>query len=399
MILLFALIIIFVLIGGGMWGWPLLAGFLGATAVKDKPSALENIARLMRNYDITPAEVDAAYRAPAVRDAPTARNRGDVAKTLFVYLGAIFILAGISAYIGMFWDSMGSAMRVIVTLGVGYILLIVLISALHENKFPRLILPLAIASALVMTGGWFVLIHEVFPHGDNWRKAALAVFGVMAVHQGALFGKYRLTVLAFTGLFFVYGFMQLGLDLLGVPIEYIAVALGASLFLIATSLDKTPHRVLSEPALLIGAFWMNGGLFDLIADAASANWASLVVGVSAVFAGYGFQKEERYSRLAGVAYFFGSIMAYAGLFDLVQGKQIELVYLGVTASMLYACVALQSKALLFSTVIAMLGFIGYYTAKHFLNSLGWPVTLVLMGIAFLGVGTLAIKVRKAVVRQ
>ena len=397
MIWLLVLIVVFVLIGGGMWGWPLVAGILGATGVKDKPSALENIARLMRDYEITPAEVEAAFHAPDTSHPGTARrSRGNVAKTLFIYLGAIFILAGISVYIGTFWESMGSAMRVFVTLGVGYILLIVLVSALHENKYPRLILPLALASVFVMTGGWFVLIHEAFPHGDNWRAAALAVFGVMAVHQGALFSKYRLTVLAFTALFFVYGFMQVGLDLLDVPIAYIAIGLGASLFLVGAALEKTPHRMLAEPALLIAACWMNAGLFDRIAISTSANWAGLIVGVCVIFTAYGMQKAERYSRLAGLGYFIGSIMAYGGLFDLVHDKPVELLYLAVTASMLYACVVLQSRALLFTTVIAMLGFIGFYTTKHFANSLGWPITLVLMGVAFLGVGTLAIKVRRRI---
>ncbi|HSM97631.1 MAG TPA: DUF2157 domain-containing protein [Gallionella sp.] len=393
MIWLLLLIVILVLIGGGLWGWPLAAGLLGASGVTDKASALENIARLMRSYDITPAEVEAALHAPS-RPEPARRSRGDIAKTLFIYLGAIFILAGISTYIGTFWESMGSAMRVVMTLGVGYILLIVLVSALHENKYPKLILPLALAAVFMMTGGWFVLIHEVYPHGDNWRLAALAVFGVMALHQGVLFGRYRITVLAFTALFFVYGFMQVGLDLLGVPMAYIAIALGASLFLVATALEDTPQRMLAEPALLIGACWMNGGLFDRIAMATSANWASLVIGVCVMFTAYGLHKTARYSRLAGLGYFIGSVMAYSGLFDLVRNTRVELLYLAVTASMLYACVVLQSRALLFTTVIAMLGFIGFYTAKHFANSLGWPVTLVLMGVAFLGVGTIAIKVRR-----
>jgi hypothetical protein len=203
-------------------------------------------------------------------------------------------------------------------------------------------------------------------------------------------------VLAFTALFFVYGFMQVGLDLLDVPMGFIAIVLGASLFLVATALEKTPQRLIAEPALLIGAFWLNGGLFDRVAIATSASWASLIVGVSAIFTAYGLQKAERYSRLAGIGYFIGSIMAYAGLFDLVHDKSIELLYLAVTASMLYACVVLQSRALLFTTVIAMLGFIGFYTTKHFANSLGWPVTLVLMGVAFLGVGTLAIRVRRQI---
>lgn len=395
MIWLLLLIVIFVLIGGGWWGWPLLAGILGASGVTDKASALESIARLMRNYDITPAEVEAAFHAPAaLRPEQARRSRGDIAKTLFIYLGSIFILAGISTYIGTFWVSMGSVMRVLVTLGVGYLLLIVLVSALYENKYPKLILPLALASVFMMTGGWFVLIHEVYPHGKNWRAAVLFVFGVMALHQGALFGKYRLTVLAFTALFFVYGFMQVGLDLLNVPMAYIAIVLGASLFLVATALEDTAHRVLAAPALLIAICWMNGGLFDRIAMSASADWAGLLTGICVISAAYGLHKAGRYPGLAGLGYFIGAIMAYSGLFDLVHNTPVELVYLAITASMLYACVVLQSRALLFTTVIAMLGFIGFYTAKHFANSLGWPVTLVLMGVAFLGVGTIAIKVRR-----
>jgi len=394
---LLILIVIVLLIGGGVWGWPLLAGVLGIASVSDKPGALKNIAQLMSTYDITPAEVETAFHDHSTtRSEPARRSKGDIAKTLFIYLGAIFILAGISTYIGMFWDSMGSAMRIVVTLGVGYVLLIVLLFALHEKKYPGLILPLTLACVFMMTGGWFVLIHEIFPRSDDWHPAVLFVFGMMALQLGVLFGKYRLTVLAFTSLFFVYGFIHVGLDMLGVPITYIAIVLGASLFLVGTALEKTSHRVLVEPALLIGTCWLNSGLFDLIADFTAANWASLIIGVSVMLTAYGLQKAARYPRLSGLGYFIGSIMAYSGLFDLVQHTSIELLYLAVTASVLYGCVVLQSRALLLTTVIAMLGFIGYYSAEHFANSLGWPVTLILMGVAFLAVGTLAIKVKQRI---
>ncbi len=397
MISLLVLIIILLLIGGGIWGWPLVAGVLGISNVTDKPGAMKNITQLMHTYDITPAEVETAFYAPASTcSASSRRNKGDIAKTLFIYLGAIFILAGISTYIGMFWNSMGSAMRIFVTLGVGYVLLIVLVSALHEKKFPRLILPLTLASVIMMTSGWFVLIHELLPRSDDWHTAVLFVFGVMALHLSALFGRYRRTVLAFTSLFFVYGFIHVGLDMLGVPIAYIAIILGASLFLVGTALEDTPHPVLVEPALLIGICWLNSGLFDLVADFTAANWASLIIGVGVMLTAYGLQKEGRYPRLTGLGYFIGSIMAYSGLFDLVQNTSVELIYLAVTASILYACVVLQSRALLLTTVIAMLAFIGYYSAEHFANSLGWPVTLVLMGVAFLGVGTIAIKVKQRI---
>ena len=395
MIALLAIIVILLLIGGGIWGWPLVAGVLGLSSVTDKPGALKYIKQLMNTYDITPVEVETAFHAPATTSSvSTGRSKGDIAKTLFAYLGAIFILAGISTYIGMFWNSMGSMIRVFVTLGVGYVLLIVLVSALHEKKFPRLILPLTLACMFMMTGGWFVLIHEVFPHSDNWRAAMLFVSGMMALHQGVLFSKYRRTVLAFTVLFFIYAFIHVGFDIFSVPIAYIAIVLGSSLFLVGTGLEKTPHRVLAEPALLIGTCWLNSGLFNRIAISTATNWASLIIGVCVMLTAYGLQKAGRYPRLIGLGYFIGSIMAYAGLFDLVQNTSVELLYIAVTASILYFCVVLQSRALLLTTVIAMLAFIGYYSAEHFANSLGWPITLVLMGVAFLGVGTIAIKVKR-----
>lgn len=394
MIALAILVVIIILLGAGWWGWPLLAGLLGASGVSDKAGAQVHILRLMRDYGITTAELETALRAPAPMDEPKRRSGGDIARTLFIYLGAIFILAGISTYVGMFWQSMGSAMRIFMTLGVGYILLIVLLSALHEDRYPRLVTPLALAAMVMMTGGWFVFIHEVFPHGNDWRKAALFVFGVMALHQGGIFARHRHTVLVFSALLFVYGFLQVGLDLLDVPYGYIALILGASLLLVAAALEETPQRLLAAPALLIAVCWMNSGLFDRVALVASADWAGLLTGMSVVSAAYGLHKAGRHPGLAGLGYFFGSMMAYAALFDLLRSSAAEPVYLAVTASMLYACVVLQSRALLFTTVIAMLGYIGYYSAQHFANSLGWPVTLVLMGAAFLAVGTVALRVRR-----
>lgn len=389
------LLIVLVVLAGGWWGWPLAAALFGSRAIHDKTSALGKIAELMRAHDISPAEVAAVYRDPTlISTAAPKRSSGEIARTLFIYLGAIFILAGIGTYIGMFWNRMGGVMRVVVTLGIGYALLIVLVSALHERKFPKLILPLTLATATTLTSGWFVFIHEMFPRGDNWRLAALGVFGLMAVHQALLFHKYALTVLAFTALFFVYAFLQVGLDMLDVPFGFAAILLGASLFLVACELEKSPQRALAELAFLVALAWLNAGLFDRIALIASADWAALLTGTCVISAAYGLQQSGRQTRLAGLGYLFGSLMAYSGLFDLVGKTRFELLFFAVTAAMLYACVILQSRALLLTTVLAMLSFIGYFTARHFVDSLGWPVSLVLMGVAFIGVGTLAMRLKR-----
>jgi len=397
MMSLLAFIVILLLLGGGLWGWPLVAGFIGLSSVTDKSSALKNIMQLMHTYDITTAEIETACHLPATSSLnSTHHKKGNIAKTLFIYLGAIFILAGISTYIATFWNSMGGAMRVLVTLGVGYILLVVLISALHEKKYPKLILPVTLACVFMMSSGWFVFLNEVFPHSNNWRAATLFVFGIMALHQGILFLKYRRTVLAFMTLSFIYGFMSIALDIINIPIGYIAIILGASLFLVGTALEKTPQRILVEPALLIGTIWLNSGLFDRIMISTASNWASLIIGICVMSTAYGLQKVGHYPRLISLGYFIGSIMAYAGLFSLVQNTSVELLYLAVTTSILYFCVLLQSRALLLSTVIAMLSFISYYSSEHFAYSLGWPVTLVILGITFMGIGAIAIKVKQRI---
>jgi hypothetical protein len=392
---LLAVIFVFLLIG--VWGWPLVAGVLGLSSVADKPAALQHIRQLMITYDIAPAEVEKAFDAPAsINSVARQRSKSDVAKALFIYLGVIFVVAGIGTYVGMFWDSMGSLMRIFVTLGVGYILLIVLVWALHENEMQRLALPLTIAGVFFLLGGWLVFIDEMFPNSDNWRAATLFVFGMMTLHFGVLFSKYQHLKFAFTALFFVYGFMHVGLDMLGISTANIAIILGASLFLVGAALEKSPQRVLAGAALLIGTCWLNSGLFDLIAMSTAANWASIITGVCVMSTAYGLHVADRYPRLIGLGYFVGSIMFYSGLFDLVNNTSIELIYLAVTASILYGSVVLQSRALLLSTVLAMLSYIGYFSAKYFSDFLGWPVTLVLMGIAFLGIGTIAIKLKKKI---
>ena len=188
--------------------------------------------------------------------------------------------------------------------------------------------------------------------------------------------------------------MYVGFDLLGLSATHISLLFGASLFIVGSELENTPQRALGEPALLIGLFWLNGGLFDLLALFVSTNWASLITGFCLMSAAYGLLLSARYPRLVMLGYLFGSILFYAGLFDLVQYTSFELVYLAATVSMLYVSVVLHSRILLMTTSLAMLSFIGYFSAQYFSTSLGWPLTLIFTGIVFLGVGSIALRLRK-----
>ena len=52
MISLLALVIFLLFIGGGIWGWPLVAAALGLSSVTDKPGALRHIKQLMNTWNI-----------------------------------------------------------------------------------------------------------------------------------------------------------------------------------------------------------------------------------------------------------------------------------------------------------------------------------------------------------
>jgi len=83
MISIYIFIVVLLLIGGGIWAWPLVAGILGLSGVTDKSSALNNIIQLMHAYDITPTEINVAFYAPASDSASTRHRRGDIIKALF----------------------------------------------------------------------------------------------------------------------------------------------------------------------------------------------------------------------------------------------------------------------------------------------------------------------------
>ena len=392
MALIVVVIVCFVI---GIWGWPLLIAVLGLSTVTDKSSALQRIRQLMNDHDISPADVELCFNEPRTQRPKAAQsNNSNVAKTLFIYLGAIFVLAGVGTYTATFWDQMGSVMRILVTLGVAYILFVLLVLALYEKKYPKLIVPLSLACAFFMVIGWYVFIDEIFPNGARWRFATLAVFGVILLHFYLLFVCFSRTVFAFLSLIFFYGSMYVGFDLLGLSATHISILFGASLLIVGSELENTAQRALGEPVLLIGVFWLNVGLFDLLALFVSANWASLITGFCLMSTGYGLLLSARYPRLVMLGYLFGSILFYSGLFDLVQYTSFELVYLAATVSMLYVSVILHSRILLMTTSLAMLSFIGYFSAQHFSTSLGWPLTLIFTGIVFLGVGSIALRLRK-----
>ncbi len=375
-----------------------LAGFLEGPQPDSKADAIHAITRMVQKYNIDLNEVELALaNEPALMSKTSIPEhpRTDVIKKICAYLGGVFLLSGIGTYTAMFWADMGSFMHIFITLGVGFMLFGVLVVALREQKFPQLVIPLVILAALMQTTGWFVTIHELFPQGKAFRQAIAFVTGIMAIQQATLFYHYRRPLFCLIALIFAYLFLHTVLDLAGMEESPIELLMGGTLVLLAKFMSNSTQRSLTPLAIILGFCWFNAGLHGMISLEYNSRIASIITGLSGCAAAYGLQCNGRYPLLSGFGYLCGSMIFYTGFFDLVSHTPYELVYLAVAVGMLYVCTLLRSTALLVTSLIAILGFIAYFTNAHFLNVIGWPVVLMLAGIVLLGLSACAVKIRRA----
>lgn len=305
----------------------------------DKAIAVESILEQMRVQGVT---LDDLARAHAIASPIAPRAKGEAVGKVFAWLGGIFIVAGLSAYIGMFWQDMNSVMRIIVTLGVGLTGYAWALLALQSGRFSAASVPVLLISLIMQTGGWFVMVEELSMGGGDWRYPTLLIMGVMGLQQLAAFSRFRITLLLFALLVYCYAFAFTLLDLLHADWNISLLVMGVSMIALAHAVYKTAHASLSP-------------------------------------LGYGF----------------GSLMFYTGLFDMVESTPAELLFLGAAVGNLtYVSTHVRSGTLLTISTLAILFYICYFTEKHFMHVLGWPVTLMLLGVLCIVISNMAMKIKR-----
>lgn len=307
-----------------------------------KEDALQDIVLLAKHNNIT---LDEISKALANTPAQSAQQTSSVLSKLFGYIGGIFVLAGIGVFISMYWNDFGSATRVIVTLGTGFVTFLMGVTCLYDERYERAATPLFLISALLQPTGIFVMLQEYSSGGDP-RHGVLFMAIFMLIQQGAAFLAKRRSVLAFSAILFGCIFFATLFDLWDMNEKLIGVVTGVSLMCIAYALNQSRH-------LAIAPFW----------------------------------------------YFVSAAILLCSVFAAVRNTPFELAYLGLTAFMIFLSTYVRSRALLLVGTLAMLAYIGYYTAEHFANTLGWPVALVMIGIALIVVSALAVKLNNTYIKS
>jgi len=302
--------------------------------VSGRKQALQKIAEIAAQHELKADEIIAALN-DAPESSQAQRSSGVLARIL-AYLGGVFVLAGIAIFVGMQWDQFGPAVRVLVTLGVGFAIFLFALATTTDERLSRVTTPMFLVSALLQPTGIVVMLDE-YSRGGDPEHGLLFMCVVMLVQQLFTFLATKRTVLLFTSLFFgAAGFGTLG-DILNVDHEIIALALGIGLTLITYAIDRTGHRVITP-------FW----------------------------------------------YFAGSVFFLYGAFDALEESPVEILYFGIAAGFMYLGTVVRSRTLLFSSVIAIMAFTGYFFRDSLANAFG----LILMGFLLIGLSALAMSLNR-----
>jgi MFS family permease len=176
---------------------------MAAADMDERARALEQIAALARQHQLSAAEIAAALDGTPA--APPGRRGRNVLVRVLGFLGGTFVFAGIGVFIALQWDEMNSAARVIVTLGSGLAVFVMGVLSARDVRFDKATAPLLLVAAagfvylsvlvhsrtllvvatlaILAYTGWFTGEH--FADSIGWPLALIA-FGIFMIGLSAV---------------------------------------------------------------------------------------------------------------------------------------------------------------------------------------------------------------------
>lgn len=413
-----------------------------------RTDALGTIVSLARAHDLSVQDIatalDRQSRAAAARAEDAS---GSTIVRIMAYIGGLLVFAGLGFYISMVWDSLSPLARVIITLGPGLAALGLGVACLKDGRYEKAATPLFLMAAALQPTGLLVWLHEYFPPSDAPELAVGLVFSILGIQQAVLFKTFNRTSLAlFTILFGFSGISSLlywlnadmalvgtvlsfaGLCLTGeiaktehkilapflfllfgggllaaaetslytVPQSWFAVLLGA--VLLAVSLAASLSAFIKPRPLIVflavaGTMGFFGQALNKLGLSESLN--GIAIGACALMIAYGLKDglQEKASNALGVI--FGFLFAW-GWYDLLENTSMDILLVGIGAAMMYGSVVIRSRVFLGVSVVSLLGYLGHITDKYFANAVGWPIALMVLGLALILISAYAVKLSKRI---
>lgn len=286
-----------------------------------------------------------------LQNIPHAGKKGwnfSVTKMLYM-IGVAIVVVGIIIFVSQIWEDIGSVGRIGVTLGLG-MMFAAFGSLLLKQKPTESIGPIFhIIGGLLIPSGAMVTLSELGQESTSLLPVAITFFGIFVFYL--LLTKIHKHV----------------------ALTFFAITNGTAFIYLLTE------------SILQNATYRFEDLYVYL---------TMIVGTSYILLAHSF-KNTWNKDLVGALCFFGSTAFLgAAISQVPDSLPWQLLYFVFVFVGLYVSVYLKSRVILIMSTIFLIGHISYITSEYFADSLGWPISLVLLGFIFIGLGYSSFKISK-----
>ena len=157
-----------------------------------------------------------------------------------------------------------------------------------------------------------------------------------------------------------------------------------------TIINSTAFVYVLVGALLGDSIYQSGEIYQYL---------TMVIGASYFFIAHSFRDSwnarlSELLNLSGAIGLFGA--AFSEIFDSVPWQMFYPIL--VIAGFAYSIYA-RSRSVLIVSTISLLAYVSFITSEYFADSLGWPISLVILGFLFIGLGYMSVNINKKYIKQ
>ncbi|PWY54227.1 hypothetical protein DGG96_18310 [Legionella qingyii] len=403
----------------------------------NKEDALQKIVELAKRYQINISEIALALKpAQVIRSA----DQTNWLNKLYSYIGGILIFAGICALIVMRWQDFNIYERVTLTLGFGFSSFILAFLCLKHPNYLKASTPLFLIALFLEPTGLVILLQEYNLILPIWWILIIAI--IYFIHQRFAILSDKALILTVTT--FVFGWILFAYTA-GNSRIILNLGFGFLFFLLGLYYQEKHYKI-TAPLFPVAAILEADGLLTLLSQYTSIlmpTWGVLVVSLilflqygiafmsnrhttlafitlffcysfflavfellgiserlkwftlsSSLLAVSSFINHSKYQSITGLLFFISSLVLLLVTFDIVKNQYYEILYLGLACGLIYMAIIESSRILLINASVATLCFILYFSSQHFPHAIGWPITLIIIGLLLIGVSGIVIKLNK-----
>lgn len=311
---------------------------------------LQELSAKISSGELRREDVMRQLKIPAAKKgkAQTDEAHFSVSKVLYV-LGAVIVVIGLMFFVSQIWVDIGTIGRIFVTLGLG-ILMTALGSVLMKKKEQESLgTVFHFIGAMLIPGGAMVTLSELnIDTITPWP-----------------------TAIAFSIIFAFYLLLNIGHK--------------SAILTFFTIANGTAFVYLVVESIVDGAYYDHDVLLAYL---------TMVIGLSYLLLAHAF-REGWNQPIVGLLYFFGITgflgAAFTRVFDSVPW---QMFYFLLVIGGLFLAVYTRSRAILAMSTIFLIAHVSYITSEYFADSIGWPISLVLLGFIFIGLGYASITINK-----